>query len=134
VSVHREEAVEILCPSARCEKGAILLGVLDAAGRLGYIRPALKIDDDFVVGAAKGRAPEERFRFAQPCVESGCRNWTGERCAVIDDALGFGAAADSLPACSIRRACRWFAQAGPSGCAVCPLIVRNVRTADPGTD
>ncbi|MER7131435.1 hypothetical protein [Streptosporangium saharense] len=131
MSVHGEKA-EILCPSARCEKGAILVGVLDASGRLGYIRPALKIDDDFVACAAKGRVPEERFRFAQPCVESGCRNWTGERCSVIDDALEFGAA-ESPPACSIRGTCRWFKQAGPSACAVCPLIVRNV-TADPVTN
>lgn len=134
MSPHRENAAEILCPSAQCEKGAILLGVFDATGRLGYIRPALRIDDDFVAGAAEGRTPEERFRFTQPCVESGCRNWTGGRCSVIDDALEFGVAADSLPACSIRRTCRWFAQAGPSACAVCPLIVRNVRTADPRTD
>ncbi|WP_049565484.1 hypothetical protein [Nonomuraea sp. SBT364] len=133
MSVHGEKAEEILCPSARCEKDAILLGVLDATGRLGYIRPALRIDDDFVAGASGGRTPEERFRFAQPCVEGGCRNWTGERCAVIDDALESGAGTDSLPACSIRRTCRWFAQAGLSACAVCPLIVRNVRTADPST-
>ncbi|MEU1735666.1 hypothetical protein [Streptosporangium sp. NPDC020145] len=134
VGVHGEKAAEILCPSARCERDAILLGVFDATGRLGYIRPALRIDDEFVADATKGRVPEERFRFAQPCVEDGCRNWTGERCSVIDDALELGTATESLPACSIRRACRWFTQAGPSACAVCPLIARNVRTADPVTD
>ena len=43
--------------------------------------------DQMLARARNGRAAEERFRFAQPCVEQKCHNWTG-RCGVIDDALG----------------------------------------------
>jgi hypothetical protein len=30
-----------------------------------------------------------------------------------------------LPACGIRRTCRWFAQRGAAACGVCPLIVAD---------
>ena len=44
-------------------------------------------DADFVRDAHRGRSPETRFRFAQPCAESRCSQWTGSRCGVIDQAL-----------------------------------------------
>jgi hypothetical protein len=59
-------------------------------------------------------------------------NWTGERCGLIDTALGVlshqveAQTARPLRACGIRHACRWFAQHGKSACAVCPLIVTEV--------
>jgi hypothetical protein len=31
----------------------------------------------------------------------------------------------ALPACAIRRTCRWYAQRGPAACAVCPLVVAD---------
>lgn len=118
----------LTCPSSRCEPGATLLGVVNADGTVGYISPALTIDEDFVATARRGRTPESRFRFAGPCVESGCRQWTGSSCGVIERVLEADlaeAAPDrgSLPHCSIRSSCRWFAQEGAAACAVCPLVI-----------
>lgn len=76
-----------LCPSVRCEEGAILLGIVGKDGVVGYVSPLITIDGDFVRQAHKGCAPERRFRFSQPCIESGCQQWTGSRCGVIDRAL-----------------------------------------------
>ncbi|KAB2854116.1 MAG: hypothetical protein F9K43_30195, partial [Bauldia sp.] len=56
------------CPSAACEPGAILLGLVDAGDRVGYLSPPLRIDEEFVSRARRGRSPEKRFRFAAPCV------------------------------------------------------------------
>ena len=120
----------LTCPSARCEPGATLLGVVEADGTVGYITPRLTVDEAFVEQASRGRAPEKRFRFAGACVESGCAQWTGSRCGVIDRVLeggllDDGANAQGLPHCSIRSSCRWFAQSGAEACGVCPLVITD---------
>lgn len=119
------------CPSACCEEGAVLLGIVGSNGVVGYISPQTFIDSNFVREVRKGRAPEKRFRFAQPCMESKCLNWSGERCNVIDTVLrecsGSNAleSSEKFPKCTIRRSCRWFAQVGPEACAVCPLVITD---------
>ena len=121
---------QLTCPSARCEPGATLLGVVEADGTVGYITPRLTVDEAFVEQASRGRAPEKRFRFAGACVESGCAQWTGSRCGVIDRVLeggllDDGAKARALPHCSIRSSCRWFEQSGAEACGVCPLVITD---------
>jgi len=129
------EVAQRSCPSARCEPGATLLGIVNADGTIGYITPPLQIDDEFVQRARLGRDPETRFRFAGSCVEGGCRQWTGSRCGVIDRVLDAAAALPpasvdvgmrtSLPRCAIRSTCRWFAQSGADACRVCPPIATD---------
>src|SRR5829696_2703093 len=126
-----------LCPSARCEEGAILLGIVGKDGVVGYVSPLIRVDKDFVRQAYKGRTPEKRFRFSQPCIERGCLQWTDSRCGVIDRALqakeeanATNTAIDVLPNCTIRPRCRWFAQVGHRACTVCPLVVTNARADD----
>lgn len=123
------------CPSAYCEEGALLLGVMTPSGRLAYIQPPTRVDADFVARAQAMGRPEARFRFSAPCREGQCPQWTGGGCGVVDFALDTYAAADSplpdiLPACAIRRTCRWYAQRGAAACAICPLIVADVGGVD----
>jgi hypothetical protein len=125
----------IQCPSARCTPGAILLGIVLPDGRFAYARDRVAIDREFVEVARNGRPPEQRFRFSSPCVESGCRQWTGARCSVIDAVVEFAAAesatpstSDALPGCSIRPNCRWFHQRGALACVVCPDVVTDQRS------
>lgn len=119
------------CPSAPCEPGNVLLGLVQADGRVGYLTPPMAIDEEFVAIARRGRSPGKRFRFAGPCVESGCAQWSGGRCGVIDsvleerDELLPNGAPAALPHCAIRSACRWFAQAGAEACHVCPLVITD---------
>jgi hypothetical protein len=37
---------------------------------------------------------------------------------------------DGLPACTIRRECRWFRQEGRAACQRCPQIVTGNTEAD----
>lgn len=116
------------CPSARCEEGSLLIGIVGGDGLVGYLRPALPVDADFVRIAAEGREAEQRLRFASPCVEGSCRHWTGRQCGLIDSTLEEAQGRelpgpDRLPRCSIRSSCRWFGQRGADACAVCPLVI-----------
>jgi hypothetical protein len=123
------------CPSARCEEGALLLGIVGDDGVVSYLTPRLSIDAAFVRQAYQGRAPEKRFRFAQPCAEGRCAQWTGRRCGVIDrmmaelDGLDVAEPDRGLPACALRHVCRWFSQAGARACAACPLVITDLCTA-----
>ena len=117
------------CPSAPCEPGAVLLGVFDADGKLGYVTPQARVNAQFAARVAAADAPpEQRFRFAGACVEHRCAQWTGRSCGVIEKVLVAAPpqqADAALPACSIRSTCRWFAQAGRDACAVCPLVTTD---------
>lgn len=120
----------VLCPSARCEAGAILLGILLPDGRVAFASDRIVVNEEFVRVAREGRAPEQRFRFSAPCVQGACRQWTGQRCGVIDTVVEHvrpGDKALPLPECSIRPQCRWYQQAQAHACAVCPLVVTDAR-------
>lgn len=123
------------CPSGRCREGSVLLGVVGPDGRLGYLTPALTVDAEFVSRAGRGRTPESRFRFAEPCVEDRCEQWADGECGLIGEVLASptggtlaaGAPVGVLPRCTIRRTCRWYAQRGGQACGVCPHVVHTPR-------
>ncbi|MGA2452323.1 MAG: hypothetical protein ABSG93_02295 [Solirubrobacteraceae bacterium] len=117
------------CPSGRSIHGASLIGIVGPDARLGYLNEAIPLDDLFLE-KVRGRAPMQRFRFSEPCVEAGCAQWTGSRCGLIDEVLDSAkhvpeAGVARLPRCPIRRSCRWFHQVGRDACLVCPFIVRG---------
>jgi hypothetical protein len=129
------EKETILCPSYRCEDGAILLGIVQADGHVAYAAERLVVDQHFVEQASLGRTPEKRFRFSGGCVEQNCKQWTGDRCGVIDNVLidlGANFAAADLPQCSIRSDCRWFKQSGAAACRVCPEVITELSFAPCG--
>jgi hypothetical protein len=131
------------CPSALCEEDALLLGVVVPDGTVAYVQPPTRISADFVAQAQARGHPERSFRFSTTCRESACQQWTGTGCGVIDIVIGArpqeppaadrpaagkpaaGKPSARLPACGIRRTCRWFAQHGAAACAVCPQIVAD---------
>lgn len=123
------------CPSSACGEGALLLGVMTGEGRLAYVQPPVPVDAGFVAREVSRGSPERRFRFAGPCIEGGCPQWTGEGCAIADMAaeavnVGLPASPRQLPSCSIRHSCRWYFQRGPAACAACPLIVADMGGTD----
>lgn len=120
----------ILCPSLRCQEGAILVGIVLPNGRVAFSSNQIIVDQEFVQIASKGRSPEKRFRFGGLCVKGGCQQWTGTRCGVIDTVMktvSQGKVASALPDCSIRSQCRWFYQSGTDACAVCPEVITDLR-------
>lgn len=122
-----------LCPSARCKEDAILLGVVQQDGSVGFLSERMKVDQFFVELAHQGRTPEKRFRFADTCMKSACQQWTGSRCGVIDRLIADNPDfVGDLPPCPIRSDCRWHKQHGASACAICPQVVTNLLVeADP---
>ena len=128
------EQEQLLCPSSRCQSGALLVGIVLSDGRVAYASNHIVVDREFVELAQQGRAPETRFRFSTPCAHGACRQWTGARCGVIDRMKPLLEPADQnsteLPACAIRSACRWFAQAGAQACAICPEVVTDMCLTD----
>ncbi len=123
------------CPSSACGEGALLLGVMTSSGKLAYLHPPVPVDAGFAAREAARGTPERRYRFAGPCLEGGCPQWTGRGCAIADMAagpvnLGLPASPRTLPACAIRHSCRWYFQRGPAACAVCPLIVADMGGSD----
>jgi hypothetical protein len=106
----------------------LLVGVKTESGRLAYVQPPTHVDAEFVTRAHAMGQPEARFRFSLPCIEAGCPQWTGTGCAVVDhviDEVAGEQATARLPACAIRRTCRWYDQRGADACAVCPLVVAD---------
>jgi hypothetical protein len=126
----------LLCPSAGCEPGAVLVGMVGGDGRVGYVLPQLPVSERFVEFARTGGAPERRFRFALPCIQRACTHWTGSRCRLIDEVVETvdpravtPVVAPRRPAqCGIRSDCRWFLQSGLDACTVCPLVVTDRRS------
>lgn len=124
------------CPSAPATAGAGLLGVLGPDGRIHNLRTPMSVDADFLSAAKAAGPPEARMRFTGTCQTSGCTQWTGTRCGVIDRAMAAlqppalqAPAQPDLPPCTIRASCRWFAQTGPTACPTCALIVTDTRIA-----
>jgi hypothetical protein len=123
----------VLCPSSRCEKGHIFLGLVQGDGTVGFLSDRMTLSDDFVEVARQGRRPELRFRFASTCVQSACRQWKDCRCGVIDEILASvpaGLRTERPPQCSIRPQCRWFQQEGEEACAVCPLVITDLMVEE----
>ena len=127
------ERHEATCPSAPPEPGSALLGIVLAKGQVAYVNPPTPATQEMLDSfAASGIPIENRMRFSGRCMEHRCVQWKGApgegRCGLIDHALvelGITKDSESLPHCSIRATCRWFAQHKRVACAACPEIIRR---------
>lgn len=125
-----EKRETTLCPSARCEPGASLLGVIQPSGRVAFLPPGLGVDEEF-----SRLAGQERFRYSSRCVGS-CVHWQGRRCTALDQVRAHLApyAETTTARCSIRPECRWHQQAGDAACAVCPLVTTDLMVLEEVTE
>lgn len=120
----------IRCPSNRCKPGSELLGIRQDDGSVAILPQPLYIDEHFIEQVSKDEMPpEQRFRFTNKCVESGCNQWNGKGCGVIDRVvqhLQDVPALAQLPVCGIRQQCRWFRQHQFNACKVCRFIITEI--------
>ena len=126
----RGEGADYTCPSAPPEPGSTLLGVVARPGELAYLAPGPPVDDALLARLqSAGAAIENRFRFAGPCFEARCVQWSGGRCGLADRIVADIGARDAevapLPRCGIRATCRWYAQHRAEACRVCPQVLRK---------
>jgi len=126
-----EKRESSLCPAARCEPGARLVGVVQPSGRVAFLPPGARVDEEFSQLAARP-ASTVRFRYGSCCAESACSHWRGQRCAALDEVRAHLApfAQTSSSSCSIRPQCRWHQQAGDAACAVCPLVTAEMMAVE----
>lgn len=124
----------VLCPSSRAKPGAQLLGVRQRDGTVAILPHTLPVDETFMEAvAADPTPPEQRFRFTNKCIESGCQQWQGGSCGVINHIVTFLdkiPSQEPLPACSIRPQCRWFLQQGKDTCTMCPYVLTEITEAE----
>jgi hypothetical protein len=121
----------LLCPSARCEPGATLLGVVRSDATIGHLPQTYIVDEEFAQAANADGLAETRFRFASACVKGNCSQWNGSSCGVVAQAADELALRHSpvMPNCSIRPQCRWFAERAADACRVCHFVVTDDEQA-----
>jgi len=121
---------EVRCPSSTCKEGSELLGIRQANGKISILPQPLPIDSTFIQRASHPEIKaEQRFRFTNKCIESGCAQWDQGRCGLSDRLMEFLnhiPTNESLPSCSIRPSCRWFLQSGADACRICPYVITHV--------
>lgn len=124
------EASSKLCPSHRCKPGSQLLGVRQDDGTVAILPQPLPVTEDFInIVRQHEEAPEQRFRFSNKCVESGCNQWTGKGCGVVEKMVAYLDQVPellSLPPCAIRHACRWYNQRGGEACRICSYVITEI--------
>lgn len=123
------EKTEPCCPSSPASTGSVLLGIVGPTG-LAYLTPRMTVSPDLLENLGPEEDREKRYRFADTCATTGCKHWSGRDCRLIDQVIESGKelpgeSEPSLPKCSIRAGCQWFAQRGASACRVCPLVITD---------
>lgn len=116
------------CPSATNSEGASLFGIVGNDGVVKFLPHTVALDEELLSLGNSHSNPEAKFRYTQTCAEKGCKQWTGEKCGVIDKVFGMKLEAIGHQGlkCPIMNDCRWYAQEGPKACGVCPLVVADL--------
>lgn len=135
--MHDDETVgtALQCPSAQPDMvGARVFGVVGGSAdqpRVGYLMEPQPVTPDLL--ALSGPVePTEIFRFSAPCAESACSHFDGTDCGLASKIVQLvPAVVEKLPACRLRRQCRWWRQEGGAACRRCPLVVTSNFAASP---
>ena len=129
-----KDGEKILCPSSKCKTGSELLGVRQDDGTIAILPQTLAIDEDFIKKVNEDQVPaEQKFRFTNKCIEEGCAQWTGKACGVIEKIVSYLdvlPTKEKLPACSIRKNCRWFLQREGDACRACIFVITEITEQD----
>jgi hypothetical protein len=125
----------IMCPSNRCKPGSQLLGIRQEDGTVAILPQPLPIDNHFIESTQKHKIPvRQRFRFVNKCIETGCGQWNGKGCGVIENVIqhidNIPGMEGALPPCGIRNQCRWYMQRKSDACRMCPYILYEVTEED----
>lgn len=117
----------VLCPSAQPDMpDAVAFGVVDGTAdepRVAWIERPVPVSDQ-LLALAKPVRPTQVMRFAATCQERDCVHFDGVNCRLATRIVAnLPVVTEDLPACHVRRDCRWFHQEGGAACRRCPQIV-----------
>jgi hypothetical protein len=89
---------------------------------LEYLNENLPASPEVLAMAAPLK-PTDVFRLAATCAEHKCPHFDGADCRLATRIVKIlPEVVDSLPACTIRKDCRWFSQEGGAACKRCPEV------------
>lgn len=130
----RGGAEPLKCPSAQPGMGDVqILGVISYESgepSLAYLDEATPVSP-VMLDLAAPLDPSQVFRLSARCEEKRCTHFDGRDCQLATRiAQLLPEVVDHLPACNIRRDCRWFRQEGRAACMRCPQVVTGVHDAD----
>jgi hypothetical protein len=116
-----------LCPSAQAEwENSVAIGVVGGTADQPLMVPLATPQPvtDQLVALAAPVTPTEVFRFAAPCMGSGCVHFAEGQCHLATRmVILLPAVSERLPRCGIRLHCRWWQQEGRAACMRCPQMV-----------
>src|SRR5438128_558148 len=116
----------LFCPSAQPDmEGAVAFGVVchdRQEPQVAYLERPIPVTEELVALSAPVR-PTEVFRFAAPCQTTRCSHWDGRDCQLVERIVALlPVSVLSLPSCTVRAGCRWYAQRGRAACVRCPQV------------
>jgi|ERR1043166_3948564 hypothetical protein len=122
----------LACPSSQPDiPGALIFGVVTGTvetPQIAYLKNVIPLSTS-KVEIPSPLVPTEVFRLSAPCAESRCQHFGDGRCNLARRLVGkLERVVDSLPPCSIRRECKWWAQEGREACFRCPQVVTQGMT------
>jgi hypothetical protein len=121
------ERTAALCPSAQVEwEHSAALGVIGGTAEQPLMVPFATPQPvtDQLLALADPVTPTEVFRFAAPCMGSGCVHFAEGKCRLATRVVTLlPPVTERLPRCAIRLHCRWWRQEGRAACLRCPQVV-----------
>jgi hypothetical protein len=121
----------LFCPSAQpCLERSVVLGVVQNGGdepSMKMLDHPVKVTEGTILAFVGNQVrPTRVFRFAAPCEESGCNNWSGCHCRVAERLVQIlPVSPGELPKCKLRPVCRWFEEQGQEVCFRCPQVLTD---------
>ena len=121
----------LFCPSAQPGlTRSVIFGMVsenDASeSQVSYLDRLAQVTQGTILAAAGPVRLTSLFRFAAPCEQSGCRNWSGNSCRVAERLVQILPVMPAhVPDCPLRGTCRWFDQEGSAACLRCPQAVTD---------
>lgn len=118
-----------LCPSSRAEiDTGIVYGVVSGKReepRVTYLKQPQIVTEE-LLAKTHPVTPTEVFRIASTCATSKCSHFDGKDCRLAQRIVNqLPNVVEELPACSIRRDCRWWNQEGKAACLRCPQVITD---------
>ena len=118
-----------LCPSAQPDwDGASVIGIVVGTAtepHFEHLAKPLPVTED-LLAFSKPVTPAEVFRFAAPCINHSCAQYSGSRCQLAEKVVKLlPVVATRLPSCTIRPRCRWWQQEGKPACLRCEQVVTD---------
>jgi hypothetical protein len=116
-----------LCPSSQPGMDqCTVIGVVQQRGEstpsIVYLNQILPATSEVLAMSAPLR-PTEVFRLAATCAEGKCPHFDGNDCRLATRIVKrLPPIVDGLPACMIRKDCRWYSQEGKAACLRCPGV------------